>query len=346
MARAIAKFQAMSENLHGVSERFFFWKAVEDLFDTIDVRANLNPDTLRDVMSLRMGRTVAGTIRSHVKDERLAQMLDHFTQYVGSNPYGSPAVLCAIAHMQAAEGIWYPMGGTRAVAEALAKLAGELGATLKPSTEITGLDMENGAVRGVKRADGGIEPFDCVVSNMDSIRTYRELVGGDVGARYDRKGFEPACSGVVLYLGLNRRYDHILHHDFVFSRDAHEEFDYIYNKGEPAPDPNRLSLRAEFHRPLRGARGRRGAVCARAYPLSAPTSRLVADVPGLSPGDPRQAQAHCRNGGYRGAHRGRAPPHAAGYPRSLQGAQTARSTGLPAMAASSALSSRAIARAM
>ena len=50
-----------------MSERFFFWKAVEDLFDTIDVRANLNPDTLRDVMSLRMGRTVAGTIRSHVK---------------------------------------------------------------------------------------------------------------------------------------------------------------------------------------------------------------------------------------------------------------------------------------
>ncbi len=231
------KFQAMSEHLHGVSERFFFWKAVEDLFDTINVRANLNPGTLRDVMSLRMGKTVAGTIRSHVKDERLAQMLDHFTQYVGSNPYGSPAVLCAIAHMQAAEGIWYPMGGTRAVAEAMAKLAGELGATLKPSTEITGLDMANGAVRGVKLADGSTEPFDCVVSNMDSIRTYRELVGGDVGARYDRKGFEPACSGVVLYLGLNDRYDHILHHDFVFSRDAHEEFDYIYNKGEPAPDP-------------------------------------------------------------------------------------------------------------
>lgn len=243
------KFQAMSEHLHGVSERFFFWKAVEDLFDTINVRANLNPGTLRDVISLRMGKTVAGTIRSHVKDERLAQMLDHFTQYVGSNPYGSPAVLCAIAHMQAAEGIWYPMGGTRAVAEALAKLAGELGATLKPSTEVTGLDMANGEVRGVKLADGSIEPFDCVVSNMDSIRTYRELVGGEIGARYDRKGFEPACSGVVLYLGLNKRYDHILHHDFVFSRDAHEEFDYIYNKGEPAPDPTAYLCAPSFTDP-------------------------------------------------------------------------------------------------
>ena len=40
-----------------------------------------------------------------------------------------------------------------------------------------------------------------------------------------------------MYLGLNKRYEHIAHHDFVFSRDAEEEFDYIYHKGEPAPDP-------------------------------------------------------------------------------------------------------------
>ncbi len=28
-----------------------------------------------------------------------------------------------------------------------------------------------------------------------------------------------------------------MHHDFVFSRDPHEEFEFIYRKGEPAPDP-------------------------------------------------------------------------------------------------------------
>ncbi len=231
------KFQRMSERMHSVSDRFFFWKAVEDLFDTINIRENLNPSTLRDVMNLRMGATVAGTIRSHVQDERLSQMLDHFTQYVGSNPYGSPAVLCAIAHMQSADGVWYPMGGTRSVAEALAKLAGELCAKIHPATDIVGLEIRNGRVAGVKKASGEMEAFEAVVSNMDSIRTYRELVGGDIGARYDRKGYEPACSGVVLYLGLNKRYDHLLHHDFVFSRDVEEEFDHIYKRGEPAPDP-------------------------------------------------------------------------------------------------------------
>ena len=164
-------------------------------------------------------------------------MLDHFTQYVGSSPYGSPAVLCAIAHMQTAEGLWYPMGGTHAVAQALAKLAVELGAEIRTGVEITGLDLSGGAVRGVRTASGENLSFDAVVSNMDSIRTYRELVGGATAAHYERKGFEPACSGVVLYLGLDRRYDHLAHHDFVFSRDPEEEFDFIYRRGEPAPDP-------------------------------------------------------------------------------------------------------------
>ena len=230
-------FQRLSAHLHGVSDRFFFWKPVEDLFDTINVRANFNPATLRDVLSLRMGASVAGTIRARVKDARLAQMLDHFIQYVGSSPYGAPAVLCAIANMQVADGLWYPIGGTRAVVEALLKLGSELGVAWRPGADVTGLVIENGAARGVVTAENGREPYDAVVSNMDSVRTYRELVGGAVGAQYARRNFEPACSGVVLYLGLSKRYEHLAHHDFVFSRDPEEEFDFIYRKGEPAPDP-------------------------------------------------------------------------------------------------------------
>jgi phytoene dehydrogenase-like protein len=42
---------------------------------------------------------------------------------------------------------------------------------------------------------------------------------------------------VVLYLGLKKRYEQIAHHNFVFSRDPHEEFEAIYRKGIPAPDP-------------------------------------------------------------------------------------------------------------
>jgi phytoene desaturase len=81
--------------------------------------------------------------------------------------------------------------------------------------------------------------FDAIVSNEDAVRTHRELLQGTGAAREfeHKRSYEPACSGVVLYLGLSRRYEHLAHHDFVFSRDPHEEFHAIYDLGEPAPDP-------------------------------------------------------------------------------------------------------------
>ncbi len=231
-------FLVMSGKLHEVSAKFFFWKSVEDLGDTMNMKKNMDLDTLRDVLSLRMGSTVARQIRKRIGDERVSQMLDHFVQYVGSSPYLAPAVLCSIAHMQTQEGVWYPIGGTRAVPEALTALAERLGVDIRTSTGISRITQSGGRASGVVTEAGETVPLSAVVSNMDSVRTYRELVGGVPQKTFSRRWKrEPACSGVVLYLGLDRAYDHLLHHDFVFSRDPEEEFDFIYKKGEPAPDP-------------------------------------------------------------------------------------------------------------
>jgi phytoene desaturase len=231
-------FIAQSENLHRISQNFFFWRSVEDITDTLDLRKNMDLATLRDVLNLKMGSSVAREIRKKVGDKRVAQMLDHFVQYVGSSPYGSPAVLCSIAHMQTNGGVWYPMGGTRAVPVALQTLAQELGVDLRIGTGIDRILSDDGHVTGVRTEDGAIVALSAVVSNMDSVRTYRELVQGEPAARFARRWKrEAACSGVVLYLGLDRGYDHLAHHDFVFSRDPEEEFDFIYKRGQPAPDP-------------------------------------------------------------------------------------------------------------
>jgi phytoene desaturase len=231
-------FIGMSEKLHQVSEKFFFWRSVEDVFDTLDFKKNLDLATLRDVLSLRMGTTVAGQIRKRVKDGRVSQMLDHFVQYVGSSPYGSPAVLCSIAHMQTNDGVWYPMGGTRAVPVALETLARELGVEFRLSTGVDSIVSAGGRASAVVTNTGETIKVASVVSNMDSVRTYRELVGGEPARGFAKRwNREPACSGVVLYLGLDRAYDHLAHHNFIFSRDPKEEFDFIYKRGEPAPDP-------------------------------------------------------------------------------------------------------------
>jgi diapolycopene oxygenase len=242
MGAGYLKFLEQSEQLHSISDRFFFWRSIGSMRDTMDVKGAFDLNVLKDVMRMRLGKTVAGVIRENIPDPNVAQMLDHFVQYVGSSPDASPAILCAIGHMQMEEGIWYPMGGTRAVPEGLVKLGTELGVVFHTGTDVAKIDSARGRVAGLTTTDGTRYQFDAVVSNEDAVRTHRELLGGPFGSKAARefehkRSYEPACSGVVLYLGLNKRYDHLAHHDFVFSRDPHEEFHAIYDLGIPAPDP-------------------------------------------------------------------------------------------------------------
>lgn len=233
-----ARFLTAAQRLRAISERYFFWRAVGSLWDTFDARRTFQWSVLADMLHLRLGQSVSGTIRSYVSEPRVVQMLEHFTQYVGSAPDASPAVLCGIAAMQTGEGVWYPRGGIGAVPQALARLAGELGVEIHTETSVRHILTAAGAVCGVETQTGKRIPCAAVVSNADAVRTYRDLLGGVSARRFlRRRRYEPACSGVVLYLGLERAYEHLLHHNFVFSRHPEEEFEAIYQRGELAPDP-------------------------------------------------------------------------------------------------------------
>ncbi|WP_263383278.1 phytoene desaturase family protein [Granulicella arctica] len=246
MGAGYLKLLEESKNLHSISDRFFFWRSIGSMKDTMDIGGAFDIKVLRDVMRMRLGKSVGQVIREHIPDPNTAQMLDHFVQYVGSSPDASPAILCAIGNMQMSEGIWYPLGGTRAIPEGLVKLAIELGVVFRTETDIAKIltdapahgQKAGGKVTGLVTTKGTVHAFDAIVSNSDAVRTHRELIGGAMARHFDgKRNYEPACSGVVLYLGLKKRYEHLAHHDFVFSRDPHEEFHAIYDQGEPAPDP-------------------------------------------------------------------------------------------------------------
>lgn len=230
------RFLQHSQQLHDISDKLFFWRSMGGVRDLVKFRTI--PALLNAVVRLRPSQSVATMIRSYVSDERCAQMLDHFTQYVGSAPTASPAVLCSIAHMQTSEGVWYPKGGTRAIPNALTKLAKHLGVDVRLETSVERIRTNANGVCGVETATGDVIDLGAVISNSDAVRTHRELLAAPLGDRFaKRRRYEPACSGIVLYLGLRRQYDQLLHHNFVFSDNSEQEFDAIYHRGDPAPDP-------------------------------------------------------------------------------------------------------------
>lgn len=236
--RGYVELLERARRLHELSAAYAFWRPIGGLGDVLRQRPRGRASLLQDLVAVGLHRTAAGLVRSYVPDERVAQMLDHFVQYVGSAPDMSPAVLCGIAHMQTAEGVHYPRGGAAAVARALEGLLDRQGVERRLGAGVARILLDDaGRAAGVETDGGERVPLAAVVSNADAAVTHGQLVGGRAARAFEARGHEPACSGVVLYLGLSRAYEQLLHHNFVFSRDPRAELEQVFRRGEPADDP-------------------------------------------------------------------------------------------------------------
>lgn len=229
-----------SRRMNRLSRKVFFYKDVGGIRDVMRQSPAMDKGVMGDALAMRLHSTVAATIQKHLREPHARQIAEHFLQYVGSSPFLAPAILTMIASAQVDQGCWYAMGGTRKVAQALERLATDLGVEVVTGVGVEEILTEGGRANGVRLADGRVIEADAVVSNCDVQRTYRDLVATDQARIEQRKiarTHTPACSGVVLYLGLDRQYEHLAHHNFLFSKDSHEEFGDIYTRGVPARDP-------------------------------------------------------------------------------------------------------------
>ncbi len=233
------QFIAYCQRMNAISDKWFYWKSYGGLRDMMKA----NPANLQSLsLAIQMDplTTMHQAVRRHFHDQRLAQLFEHFVQYVGSSPFVSPAILCLIAWVQIGLGCWYPMGGTCRIAAALQTLCGELGVDVRLGTAVERIDVEHGKVTGVTPEGGAAERFDAVVANSDIVRTLESMLATPAAAEYLRsntKQLEPACSGIVLYLGCRRQWPQLRHHCFFFSADSDAEFRDIYERKVPHEDP-------------------------------------------------------------------------------------------------------------
>lgn len=195
---------------------------------------------LHEALRIDPFRTMAGSIRSFVRDPRLRQLLGRFATYVGASPYQAPATLNVIAAVELAGGVWYPRGGIYAIACAMERLARELGVEIRLGTPVERIEVRAGRVRGVTTRAGEFIPAAGVVANVDVATVYSKLLApGILPPRLLARTLSRplSCSGFLLLLGLDRTFPGLAHHNIFFSRDYRAEFDDIFRRGIPPADP-------------------------------------------------------------------------------------------------------------
>jgi phytoene desaturase len=194
----------------------------------------------RDTLRVDGLRTMSQAINGFVRSAQLRQLLGRFATYVGASPYQAPATLNVIAHVELNQGVWYPQGGMYRIAEALARLAEELGVEIRTGCTARAIEVEEGRVRGVTLDDGSFLPARAVVANVDVATLYEKLLPGSAVSPRRLEGLrraEPSCSGFILLLGVQGNHPELAHHNIFFSPDYRREFKEIFEEGIPPSQP-------------------------------------------------------------------------------------------------------------
>ena len=173
-------------------------------------------------------------VGSYFKDERMQQSLSFQTLYLGLSPYESLAIYSLLPYVEIAGGIFYPMGGMFQLALALERLARELGVKVRYGAKVQRFETAGHQVRAALLADDTRVTADIMVANADLPYTYDELLQAPYPG-IEQKRF--SCSVVLLYLGTNRTWPHLQHHNFVVGRDMRTGCDDLFKRHRMPEDP-------------------------------------------------------------------------------------------------------------
>ncbi len=231
-AEEFRRFMAYSKKLCTETEAGYFAKGLDTFWELIKFYG-----PIRSLLSFDIFRSMDQCVRRYIKNPKLVEILNYFIKYVGSSSYDSPALLNLLPYIQFEYGLWYVQGGMYGLAQAIGKLALELGVKFRLDTEVGEIQWEGGQAKAIRLTNGDVLPADIVVSNMEVIPAMQKLLNSPDAELNEMRRFQPTCSGLVLHLGVNRIYPQLTHHNFFYSDKPRAHFDAIFHSGRLSEDP-------------------------------------------------------------------------------------------------------------
>ncbi len=192
---------------------------------------------LWDFRKFDLLRTMHGSVARYVRHPQIRDILDFFIKYVGSSAYAAPAFMNCLPTIQFRYDLWYVEGGLYNIARGFGRLMEELGIRIHLNREVKRIVTGGGRARSLVTAGGETVEADFVVCNMEVIPASERLLEAPPRALKRLSRFEPACSGLVIDLGLDTTYPQLAHHNFFFSGDQREHFRSVFKKHQLPEDP-------------------------------------------------------------------------------------------------------------
>jgi phytoene desaturase len=180
----------------------------------------LSPGLLLSLLRAKVLTRHYNNVGRYFDDPRLKSAFTFQDMYLSLSPFEAPATFSLLQYTEFAHGVWYPMGGTYRLVEALAGIAERTGVRFLYNSPVERIDCDGGRATGVTLADGRQLQADILVANADLSYVYHSLLPANgMARRLERKRY--CCSTITFYWGVDKQYPQFGLHS-VFLADAYK----------------------------------------------------------------------------------------------------------------------------
>ncbi|WP_117161757.1 NAD(P)/FAD-dependent oxidoreductase [Paraliobacillus sp. X-1268] len=193
----------------------------------------LSYQNIKFILQSQSYQSVTNYLAKFFKDIRLRHAYALQTLYIGGAPHRVPALYGLISYSEHAFGIWYVKGGYASLIPVLEQACVERGIAVHKQTAVDEIIVEKDRATGI-RIDQTIFSYDAIVYNGD----YPMIKSLVPKKHIEKKKVKPSSGCVLVYLGVKKRWENAIPHQFFLS----EDFDsYMKKVTEKSKVPNDAS---------------------------------------------------------------------------------------------------------
>lgn len=200
----------------------------------------LTPSMVRLLPAIKPWRSLDAELKQYFQDPRIRLAFTFQSKYLGMSPFQCPSLFSILSYLEYEYGVYHPIGGCGAITDAMARVARSMGVDIRLGEPVEQLLFDGRRAIGARTPQGEYHA-DAVVLNGDFGRAMSRLVPNHLRRRWtDRKiaGKKFSCSTFMLYLGLDRQYSDVAHHNIYLAEDYEQNLADIEQRHVLSTNPS------------------------------------------------------------------------------------------------------------
>lgn len=198
----------------------------------LSLKDYLKPNFLSTLPFLDIQKSLYDVLKNYYKEEELKLAFTFQSKYLGMSPWAAPGTFSILSYLEHRYGVFHIEGGLNRISEVMKELIEKRGGEIFLKTSIKEIIFKDKKASSIKLENGEIIEGDYIIVNADFSTAMKTLIPNELRTKYSDENLEKkrySCSTFMLYLGIDKIYKNIPHHNIIFAKDYKDNIRKIYN---------------------------------------------------------------------------------------------------------------------